>query len=227
MLWRGPVGGGSASGKLGAMVASHNSGGQYLRARTTPTNPNSVYQAAVRAALGSLSNSWVTFLTQAQRDGWELYGRAVNVLNRLGDSIKISGLAHFIRSNVPRVQAGLSLVDVAPTTLDVGETPIIDALVVDASSDNVQVTLGAVSNPWLPDANRKVLCYVSPPQNPTINFYGGPFRFAGITSATTSALTFTNPFAAVAGQSTFVSLRISNDDGRLSASTQDRAIVQA
>ena len=34
---------GPLSGSFGGLTASHNRGGQYLRQRSTPTNPNSTY----------------------------------------------------------------------------------------------------------------------------------------------------------------------------------------
>jgi hypothetical protein len=228
MLIRGPLGGGAASGALGAMVASHNKGGQYLRARTTPTNPNSSFQQTVRQALGALANRWENVVDSSQRATWNAYAAAVAMVNRLGDTIHISGFSQFIRSNVSRLQAGMSIVDDAPLVNNLGETPVIDSVVADESSSNVTVTCGAVSNAWLPDAARNWLLYVSPPQNAGKSFFDGPYRFAGTTSCTTSAITFSNPFpATAAGQQTFISLRVSDDDGRLSSEAKGSAIVQA
>lgn len=113
MLFRGALGGGAASGKMGAMVASHNKGGQYLRARTVPTNPQTSLQNAVRVAFSSIASMWQT-LTDAGRSAWSAWGTTVGTVNRLGDSVPISGIAAFQRANLLRVQAGYALVLTAP-----------------------------------------------------------------------------------------------------------------
>lgn len=119
MKWRGPMGGGAASGKVGALVASHTKSTQYLRARTTPTNPNSVFQQAVRAAVKTLSSLWAA-LTAGQRSAWDTYAANVSVTNKLGDSANLSGINWFVGNNTIRQQAGFDIIDAGPQTLNRG-----------------------------------------------------------------------------------------------------------
>lgn len=110
-----------ASGRLGGMVASHNRGGMYFRAGSTPTNPNTSRQQTVRAGFGSIVQRWTQLLTSAQRAGWENYAEQVPVTNVFGDPISLTGQQHYIRSNSVRVQLDLSIIDTAPTILNTGE----------------------------------------------------------------------------------------------------------
>jgi len=215
MLWRGPHGGGAASGKAGAMVASHNKGGQYIRARTTPTNPRTQFQQDVRNSLSTLSSSWRS-LTQLQRTGWEIYGTQVPTTNALGDSIIISGIAAYVRANTPRLQAGLSLVSDAPTIFDSGDTGGFDVTLTNASHGTF--TLQTLPTGWTTGTSATAaLLYTSRPQNVTINFFGGPYRLAAVLASPATAMGFTPAFN-IGGDQMFFRARITREDGRLSPS---------
>jgi len=218
------MGGGAASGKVGAMVAAHNSGGQYVRARTTPTNPNSVQQQEVRNAVRSLSARWSTILTQDQRDGWETYAANVALTNRLGDTIHVSGIAMYTRSNVPRQQAVLPIIDDAPGTFDLGEvqgTVIIASFV---EPDEGTITLNTTAD-WITGATgseNSMLLYLSRPVGPAIQFFKGPYRyvtFIDSQQATTGLWSFALPFNVQSGlgQQIYGYVRVSRGDGRLSS----------
>ena len=107
--------GGQLSGSVGGVVASHNKGGAYLRNRTVPTNPNSARQLTARMALASASQAWAV-LTQVQRDGWNAYAAATPLVNRLGESITVSGFNMYIRTNSFLASSGESAIDDAPLT---------------------------------------------------------------------------------------------------------------
>ena len=228
MLWRGPFGQGAASGKLGALVASHNKGGQYLRARTTPTNPNTVQQQAVRNAVRTLGPRWVETLNEDQQGAWETYAANVTLPNRLGDQMHVSGLSMYIRSNVSRLQAGLDIVDDAPVIYDLGAAPAIGAISIGANElagATGTITL-AGENAWAADADNALLVYVSRPQNPTKIFFKGPYRLAGEATqvGTTSDYTFGMPFETNGSNNqNFFTMRVAYADGRLSGATSTSA----
>lgn len=56
-------------GKLGGHVLAKNRSGNYMRTKVTPVNPQTTFQQAQRAALGTLSSGW-SGLTDAQRNSW-------------------------------------------------------------------------------------------------------------------------------------------------------------
>lgn len=221
MLFRGPLGGGAASGKMGALVASHNKGGQYLRARTTPTNPATPQQQEVRNGVRTLSPGYSTSLTDAQRLSWQTYGENVTKKNRLGDAIKLSGIAHYARSNVPRIQAGLPIVSDAPSVFDLGDTGSPGTLTIGANASTGTFTYNQSDNWSAGGSTNNLLLYVSRPQNIGRRFFKGPFQLAATIpgGSTTGSATFTLPFPSgpTGTQRIFAQYRITRDDGRLSS----------
>lgn len=209
-----------ASGSVGGATFAHNKSGLYVRARSIPTNPNTTFQQAVRNALSQLSQLWATTLTEAQRAAWDVYAANVPVINTLGDSINLTGLNMYVRSNVARIQAGLARVDDGPVIYNLGSetAPTIDA--VDAANDEVDVAFTATDD-WATEDGAALIVLASRPQSTTINSFIGPYRFAGTIDgnsggAPTSPAAVSLPFAIAAGQKLFTSIRLSRADGRLS-----------
>lgn len=222
------MGGGAASGKAGAMVASHNAAGQHLRARTTPTNPRTGFQTAVRNAVRTLSPGWNS-LTDLQQGSWATYAQNVTLTNRLGDAMKISGIAHYVRSNVSRIQAGLPTIATAPGIFNLGDIPDT-SLVISANSAAASITLtGLTTSDWAGQTNNSMLVYTSRPQNFGIAFFNGPYQLATVipsSNATAGPFTFTMPFAAAAtGSQIFYKVRVTRGDGRLSGAFQNESGV--
>ena len=209
-----------ASGSLAGVTYSHNRGGQYTRARAIPVDPGSPYQVEVRNYVSALTSAWGSLLTQAQRTAWDTYAELVPLLDSLGDPRNAGGIAHYVRSNVPRLQAGLSQQDDAPTIYDLGEytAPTIESA---TAPDQVSVGFNP-SDAWANETGSAMLLYGSRGQNPSINFFKGPYRFAGPiagddTTPPTSPTVITNPFTLTDGQRLFLQGRVSRADGRLSS----------
>lgn len=221
MLWRGPHGGGAASGKAGSMVASHNKGGQYLRARTTPTNPRTTAQQGVRNSLGTLASQWRS-LDQDQRDAWGIYGAQVPNINALGDSIIISGIAAFVRANTPRLQAGLSVILDGPVIFDSGDNGTHEIELTNATAGTF--AWGTIPSGWTDaTATTAALLYTSRPQNITINFFGGPYQLAATMLAPATSMNFTPAFP-IGGDQMFFRYRVTRGDGRLSPAVSDTVL---
>lgn len=219
----------AASGSTGGLVASRNKGGNYFRGRTIPTNPNTDLQQAQRSALGSLANQWGSVLTEEQRESWITYAKNVARTNTLGDAIKLSGTQMYIRSNTPRIQAGLAVVQNAPTDFNIGETPII-------SEFTVTVLDGLVLNAAVPTGTLvtdQALLFLGIPQGAGRSFFRGPYRFAGTDALTTGgvinfALDFDSlPFTYALAQKVFARITVSLTDGRYSGESQAVAVVAA
>ena len=224
MLYRGPMGGGAGSGKVGALVGSHNSGGQYLRSRVTPTNTNTSFQQEVRNAIRTLSPQYATTLTATERTSWEVYAENVTRRNRLGDSIKISGISTFVAFNTPRIQAGLAIITDAPTVFDLGDAGTPATVVIGANSSAGTITFTATDEWFTGGSLNNAFVYASRPQNVGKKFFAGPYRLAATIpgGGTVTDKTFTLPFAVggTATQNVFFSYRIGRSDGRLSSSIQ-------
>lgn len=218
MLFK-PLLGDQLSGSVGGIVASHNRGGTYFRQRAIPVNPNTIFQQAVRGFLATLTSLWNDLLTTAERAAWDLYATNVLIPNRLGDPRNIGGLGQYVRSNVPRLQVGLTRVDDAPIIFDLGPftNPTFDTFVAATDVFNVNFT---VADAWVSEDGAAMLISSSRSTNPTINFFQGPYRavapILGDSGAppATPVVTLT-AFNIAVGNKTFIQIRISRADGRL------------
>lgn len=215
------------SGKMGGVVHAHNKGGQYMRAGATPTNPNTVQQQVVRDAMQLLSTRWVDVLTLVQRTAWETYAANVPLSNRLGYSRNSPGLAMYCRSNISRIQASAAVVDAAPVVWDTG-TFTAPAIVVAHAATTASVAF-TTTDAWANEVGGYMFLYASRPQNPTINFFNGPYRYSGKISGAatppTSPFTLTLPFVAgPAGSKVFFKAVASRADGRLASPFQSGSV---
>jgi hypothetical protein len=124
------LGVGQLSGKAGAVVASHNRYGSYLRNRVVPTNPQTDAQTDVRDFFALMSQTWRD-LTESQRNAWTALSAEVPVVNRIGMEITLAGNAFFNKVNILRRQVGDAVItdapalDIAPAALTL--TPTVDA----------------------------------------------------------------------------------------------------
>lgn len=217
------------SGSLGGQVASHNRFGYYMRTKSIPTNPATTRQEAVRGYFGTLVNNWINVLSQNQRDGWNNYGQQVPVLDALGNPINLTGQNQYIRSNTPRLQAGLVAISNAPTTFDTGVS-VVD--VINATGGASAIAFGLTSGNMeseilfggaLPD-DANVLIQLGPPINPTRNYYGGPYQKADTVATSASDTTedwltsrpLLQAIPLADGQIRPIRIRLTYDDGRLS-----------
>jgi hypothetical protein len=210
---------GPMSGKEGGIVYSHNRFGTYTRRLVIPTNPSSIFQAAIRSAFQNLANRWLNTLTPAQRADWETYAQQVTMYNRLGAAIKLTGMNHYIRSNTIVQSVNPALVqDDGPSIFDLGTftAPTVSGFVAGPPS-TVQVTYANTDTWYTLGTGGRIIIYASRPNDPSVNFCKGPFRRANMSSnGDPSPLTVTLPFNAVAGQRVWFQARAFCEDGRLS-----------
>lgn len=208
----------AGSGKIRGLVASHNRGGQYFRGLTIPTNPNTAQQQVVRNSLKTLVARWQNNLTTVQRTAWQTYANNVQVRNALGDLITLTGQNMYIRSNVPRLQASIAVVDAAPVTFDLGSftAPTLTL----AASGTLGTVTFAAGDDWTAAAatTSGMLIYGSRQAARSINFFKGPYRFAAIVNNTSGSAAFTTPFTnpGTIGQM-FFQITVTRADGRLSS----------
>lgn len=220
----------AASGSIGGLTASHNRGGQYLRARTIPTNPGSAAQVALRAIFGGLSIAWQT-LTDLQREAWTTYAIAVPVTDPLGDSMFLTGHQMYVRCNTQRVQAGLARVDDGPVEFSLAALSPVSVL----ASEATQTLLIVFDNTdgWAIIDDGALLLYPSRQKAPTINFFKGPYRFAGTVLGNTALpptspdTTIAVPFEVTEGNKIFARVVAVEPDGRISAVQRTEGLITA
>lgn len=213
----------SASGSIGGITASRNRGGPYMRGRAVPTNPNTPQQQAVKSAAAQLASLWRNTLTEAQRTAWDLYSENVPLPNSLGQNRVVGGLAMYIRSNVSRIAsgvAGLIRVDDAPIIFNLGDVGPLTVESATAATDIVSMAF-TDTDEWVDEDAAALLVYTGRAQNPSINYFKGPYRFAGAvegdsTTPPTTPAAITAAFNIDVDNRTFVFARVSRADGRLS-----------
>lgn len=220
----------ASSGSVGNVVASRNQHGPYTRARTVPTDPGTALQVSVRAHLAECCLAWNNSLTQTERDTWDRYALAVRLSGRLGRRNHVAGVAMYVRSNVPRLQAAeatLTRIDVAPTLQDLGSASPLQRVVLNVVSDTLHVFFNE-ADPWRRDTGSALLFYASAAQPLTRGFWNGPYRYAGPIlgkpiPAPPSPFTIALPFGYSAGERCFIRYRLTSSDGRLTASRRLQA----
>lgn len=233
MKWRGPFGGGAASGAAGALVASRARGTQYLRARTKPVNPRTSFQQGVRDAIKTLTGLWQS-LTEFQRGQWRNYALNVTSINKLGDTFHASGINWFVGNNTPRVQAGMPATLDGPVIFDRGNpdwSTVLPEVNILTNGTGATLTLQA-DIPGNNGSNGMMLVYLSRPYSPAIVSFNGPTQLATtVASGTDGTLlagnyTFSSPFPASgvstsdSGNQMAFTLRLDRGEGRLSSKFQ-------
>jgi len=192
----------------------------YFRARSIPVNPNTAQQQAVRNFLAQLSTAWLQVLTQSQRDAWSVYASNVPLVDSLGEARSTTGLAHYVRSNVPILQNGGTRVDDGPTVFAL-PTFTAPTFAVAAATDDVAVGYDN-SDAWATEDDGFMFVYASRPQSASINYFKGPYRLAGkvegdTASPPTSPETINLPFPVAAGHQVFFKVSVARADGRVSS----------
>lgn len=210
----------SVSGSVGGLTYAHNQGGMYARGRAIPTNPNSVQQQALRNAMGILTTAWNQTLTVAQRLAWSVFATNVPLLDRLGQSRTISALAWYIKANSIRLQSGLTRIDAAPVVFELA-TLTLPVLTLTPASGSASLAF-TNTDAWAGEVGGALLVYASRPQNPSINYFNGPYRYAGrvngAVSPPTTPATITLPFVTgPAGSQLFMKVVAVRADGRPSS----------
>ncbi len=223
-----------ASGSLAGTTFSRNRGGMYCRARALPTNPNSPEQQAIRILMKLLAAQWHDVLDADEREAWETYAANVPLVNRLGEPKNVTGVNMFVRSNMVRLQAdevSLPLLTAAPTTFNLGEFTAPTIVDVDAGDGESDIGFTNTDD-WAATDGGFLAVFFSRGQDTTINYYKGPYRFAGIILGNTdsppvSPATITLPFAVSAGQRVFAKFICGQADGRVSSPFRLQATATA
>lgn len=216
-----PLLGAQLSGSLAGITASRNRGGAYFRERAIPVQPNTSFQAVIKAIFGGLSTRWSATLTTIQRAAWDQYADGTPLIDVNGDEFIPTGLNMYIRGNTALSQNEQMIVDNGPTTLGL---PTVAPLGVSSMSTATEIASVTFDNtdPWANEDEGFLFVYMSRPQKPSINFFKGPYQLAGSVQGDnmtppTSPASITSPFATVAGDKVFFRAFAIDGEGRKSS----------
>lgn len=179
-----PTLGGAYSGSFGGLTASRNKGGQYLRRRSAPVNPNTSRQQLVRTIVGGLTQQWTSLLNETQRESWRVYAANTPFIDGLGQTVNISGVNAFVRANSTRALANnqglvlLSTILTAPTIFNTGvAVGTVDTFDGDFTTPPGTITVSGDLN-GTTDTTGDAFLFVAPPQNEGRKFFKGPYQLA-------------------------------------------------
>lgn len=220
----------AASGSIAGNTFARNSAGYYVRARTKPVNPNTSYQTAIRLYIKYLTQRWRDTLDATMRATWASYAAGVNMLNKLGEVIHVSGFNMYIRYNMVRLQAQNSKADSClgpPAMLEGDPTFALSASVV---ANKLSITWDDTL-PWGDIAASIECIWQGRPQNATRNYFSGPWRFAGSWpgNSVVKPYLMDPAFPLVEGQKIWIYGRLATGplDGRLSEPMLASCIITA
>jgi len=215
-------GGGVAqiSGRVGGIVYAKSRFGHVARNFSTPVNPNSDRQGTARARLADLASAWNEVLTQAQRDGWDQFASNVPVLNRLGETVYLTGFNHYIRSNTAIRACGGVDVDASPSIYTLPEKDDAFAIAISEATQLISVTFDDERD-YIDENGAYLSIQMGSPKQNSVKFFGGPWRFADSidgdsVAPPTSPTTIAVPFPVLEGQKVWAQARIIRADGRVS-----------
>jgi hypothetical protein len=198
---------GELSGKIAANVFSHNAYGPYVRAKTTPTNPNSTRQQLVRSRLAYLASSWAT-LTDAQRSLWANYGASNPVPDAFGQLNALTAQAAFVQLNARTLNLSGSIALSPPATQN-GATPFSGTATVSSPST---ITLAGAAT-LVATYRYEVLATPGAAAGRNPNIRAAKWAAASATAAG-GTIPLTSAVAFVAGQYTNLFVRVTDIYGQ-------------
>lgn len=198
------------SGSVGSMTYSHNRGGQIVKNRRTPVNPNSTKQQQMRSILSTLSGGW-SLLTATNQALWQQWASLNPVIDSLGQSMILSGQNAYIQLNSRLLQAGTSAVATPPA----GTGPAQLTTCTAAWVSPFAVTVTFTTTPLAAGLRLQVSSTLPGTKGRSGN--RNQARVLGYTAAAAaSPAAVTSPYAAVAGQAANIFVSVMDAAGRIS-----------
>lgn len=213
------------SGKLGGHVFANNRAGAYMRTKTSPTNPRTAYQTAVRAMFAGITSIWGT-LTDAQRQSFDDAVQSFSRTDVFGDSKNPTGKALFQRLNQNLVNTGQAQITLAPAPAAVANAAITGA----AGATAVQALTVTTGNDL---TGSKVLIYATPALTPGTSFIKNKLRqISAVSGAAAGPIdilaAYTAKFGAVSeGANISIGVRVVNTVGMASPMQTVKAVIAA
>lgn len=169
-----PVGA-ELSGRVGDRVFTRNQHGSYSYLWASRVDPNTVNQQRARSWFASASTMWRS-LPPAWRVEWATYAANLQRSIPAKRSCGISGFNFFVGTTMLQAFIYIPGHNRAPTTFTLGRLgpPAYAHL-----AGSFIVATFDPTDDWLQHANAGFALFTSPPQPVTVNYYKGPFRYAG------------------------------------------------
>lgn len=160
--------------KLNGSVFSKNRGGNYLRNKVTPVNPQSTFQTQKRSIFGSISSQFRS-LTAAQVNAWNDAAQDFPYTDIFGDSKVLSGhqLHQKLNTNLAQINVSPLLNPPTPRTIE-AVSWVIAVFTLATTSWQIELGFGSGS------PNDYYIIEATPPVPVSVNFVKNKFRSFGI-----------------------------------------------
>lgn len=204
----------AVSGSIGGTTYGRGPfGGLVARTRATPSNPNTLPQQNIRAAMGVASAAWGGALTDAQRADWEAYALLTPITGPLGGSITVGGLQMFQRWASLRALIGESTSHPSPMAISGLGQPVTEL------SGESMVPAWDVDVDGGASDDGDAIVQVSVPLNTGQNSVRRALTFdvAGAIAAAATTVALTPAITLASSERYVLRARLVYDDGRVSA----------
>lgn len=212
-------------GKLGGHVFAKNRAGNYMRTKVTPVNPQTSYQQAQRAALGTLSSGW-SGLTDPQRAAWNGAVDGFQKTNIFGDLKSPTGKNLYTGLNRNLLNSGESVLVNPPSPAAVPNLELTAAEASVAGTTFAVTSTGDVTDSF-------VHVWATPPLSAGTSFIKNRLRFLGSFSGGDPSVIdiwaqYTARFGApVVGQNIYVAANVINEGGQSGVQENVKATIVA
>ena len=155
--------------RIGGVVFSKNSAGNYIRRGVTPVNPQSVAQQQSRQFLTQTSQSWRN-LTDDERNNWNQVKDSFKKTDIFGNSLAPTGFNLFTRLN-------RNILEISETVLTAAPLPaaVQGFLTLDLVANTTGGLLTLTFTPAI-DAFTKVIVFATAAQSAGVTFVKAEFR---------------------------------------------------
>lgn len=214
-----------ASGKLGGQVFSKNRGGSYVRTKTTPSNPQTVAQMAIRGIFASISSTW-SELTQSNRDSFNNFVGDYARTDIFGDARNPSGKSLFQRLNQNLEISGQTQITTCVSPSDVPFAGLISAV---ADLSNTEFFIDTNND----TGGSKIVVWATPPMSQGTKFVKNKLRQLAVfdgdnaTSVNVWVKYIAKYGVPTVGANIVVGVRIINANGQASPLETVKAVVVA
>lgn len=135
-------------GKLGGHVLAKNRSGNYMRTKVTPVNPQTTFQQAQRAALGTLSSGW-SGLSTAARTAWNIAVTGFQKTDIFGDLKNPTGKNLYTGLNRNLLNAAQAVLTLPPSPAAIPNLSISSATFSIAGDTFAIVTAGTATGSFV------------------------------------------------------------------------------
>lgn len=206
---------GAMSGSIRGCVFSHNKGGAYVRGRTIPTNPTSVKQSFIRAAVATLSSGW-SGLSAGDQVLWNQWAALNPITDSLGLSVQRSGQQAYVGLNVRLALGGVAAISTPPPVT--GPSDLLTLVVTATAPSGISAAFTASPLP----AGSKLLLWQTLPGSAGRDPNRRQSRLIGITAAAAaSPAVFVSPYPGMVGQTANFWAQVMDANGLVSPGIRD------